>query len=99
MRWPRFPAANSTARLRPARIIVTPAVEWFRVRAHYRRAHAHVTRLRCLLPRNDPVEIRELHSGQKVTVSEDDVFDYIHTFPDGREEGNTTGPIVAKLEQ
>ncbi|MHB0969711.1 MAG: DUF2314 domain-containing protein [Thermoanaerobaculia bacterium] len=51
------------------------------------------------LLRNDPVEIPKLHSGQKVTISEDDVFDYIHIYPDGHEEGNTTGPILAKLQQ
>lgn len=51
------------------------------------------------LLRNDPVEIPKLHSGQQVTVSEDDVFDYIRSYPDGREEGNMTGPILAKLQQ
>jgi len=30
---------------------------------------------------------------------EDDVFDYIHRFPDGHEEGNTTGEIITRMEK
>jgi len=48
---------------------------------------------------NDPAEIPDLHAGQVVQVSEDDVFDYIRRFPDGHKEGNTTGAILEKLEQ
>jgi uncharacterized protein YegJ (DUF2314 family) len=47
---------------------------------------------------NEPAEIPDLRSGQMVEVSEDDVFDYIRRFPDGHTEGNTTGPILDKLQ-
>jgi hypothetical protein len=50
------------------------------------------------LLRNDPVEVPSLHSGQKVAVSENDVFDFLHHFADGREEGNATGAILMKLQ-
>ena len=48
---------------------------------------------------NDPAEIPDLHAGQVVEVLQDDVFDYIRHFPDGHNEGNTTGEILKKLEQ
>lgn len=41
---------------------------------------------------------QKLHAGQMVDISEKDVFDFIHTFPDGHTEGNTTGPIIEKRE-
>jgi len=47
---------------------------------------------------NDPVDVRNVHSGQKVTVSEDDVFDYIRYYPDKHTEGNTTAKILERLE-
>ncbi|HKV07626.1 MAG TPA: DUF2314 domain-containing protein [Thermoanaerobaculia bacterium] len=43
---------------------------------------------------NDPVEATHLKSGQKVEVSEADVFDYLHRFPDGTEEGNETAKYL-----
>ena len=49
--------------------------------------------------RNDPVEVQSLHAGQIVEVREEDVFDYIRHFPDGRTEGNTTGEVIKKQEQ
>lgn len=48
---------------------------------------------------NDPAEIPDLHDGQVVEVRQADIFDYIRRFPDGHQEGNTTGAILEKLEQ
>ena len=48
---------------------------------------------------NEPVKVPELHSGQLVEVQEADLFDYIRHFPDGHQEGNTTGEIIGKMEQ
>jgi uncharacterized protein YegJ (DUF2314 family) len=48
---------------------------------------------------NDPVLVLELRSGEVVEIREDDVFDYIHRFPDGHREGNTTGEIIHKMEK
>src|SRR6185437_16903293 len=48
---------------------------------------------------NNPAEIPDLKAGQVVQIWQDDVFDYIRRFSDGRIEGNTTGPILKKLEQ
>lgn len=48
---------------------------------------------------NDPESIPDLHSGEIVEIREDDVFDYIHKFPDGHEEGNATGEIIRKMEK
>jgi uncharacterized protein YegJ (DUF2314 family) len=47
---------------------------------------------------SEPAEIPGLRSGQVVEVSEDDVFDYIRRFPDGHTEGNTTRPILERLQ-
>lgn len=47
---------------------------------------------------NEPVDIRDLHAGQVVQVQEDDVFDYIRSYPDKHTEGNTTGKILERLE-
>jgi uncharacterized protein YegJ (DUF2314 family) len=47
---------------------------------------------------NEPVDIRDLHAGQVVQVNEDDVFDYIRSYPDKHTEGNTTGKILERLE-
>jgi len=30
---------------------------------------------------------------------QDDVFDYIRRYPDGKEEGNETGVIIEKMRQ
>lgn len=48
------------------------------------------------LLKNEPYNIPKLHGGQVVTVLQDDIFDYIHTFPDGSTEGNTTGEIIKR---
>jgi uncharacterized protein YegJ (DUF2314 family) len=50
------------------------------------------------LLQNDPFDIPELHTGQKVEVKEEDVFDYIHHLPDGSSEGNDTWAIIEKME-
>ena len=39
---------------------------------------------------NDPFEIPGLEAGAKVSLREDDIFDYIHYRPDGSQVGNTT---------
>ena len=49
------------------------------------------------LLRNTPEEVPNLYSGQLVRISEQDIFDYIHTNPDGTQEGNTTGEIIKKM--
>lgn len=48
---------------------------------------------------NDPYKARGLHVGQIVDVREQDIFDYIHEFPDKHQEGNTTGEILTKQEK
>ncbi|HET9282445.1 MAG TPA: DUF2314 domain-containing protein [Candidatus Angelobacter sp.] len=47
---------------------------------------------------NDPVDVRDLHAGQIVEVNEDEVFDYIHYYPDKHKEGNTTAKILERTE-
>jgi uncharacterized protein YegJ (DUF2314 family) len=47
---------------------------------------------------NEPVDIRDLHAGQVVQVHEDEVFDYIRSYPDKHTEGNTTGKILERME-
>jgi uncharacterized protein YegJ (DUF2314 family) len=47
---------------------------------------------------NEPVAVRDLHAGQVVQVQEDDVFDYIRSYPDKHREGNTTGKLLERLE-
>ncbi len=47
---------------------------------------------------NQPRDIPSLRSGQRVTVDQDDVFDYIRNFPGGSQEGNTTGVIIQKMQ-
>ena len=46
------------------------------------------------LLRNEPFNIPDLHAGQVVEVLEADVFDYLHTLPDGSTEGNETGRLI-----
>lgn len=48
---------------------------------------------------NDPVLIPELRSGEVVEIRDDDVFDYIHRFPDGHLEGNTTGEAIDRMQK
>ncbi len=50
------------------------------------------------LLRNEPFDIPDLHAGQVVAVREQDVFDYIRHYADGREEGNETGRIIEKMQ-
>ena len=51
------------------------------------------------LLKNEPFNIPDLHGGQVVEVPETDVFDYIRKFPDGTQEGNETGELMAKEQQ
>ena len=48
---------------------------------------------------NEPEKIRNLHSGQHVDVRQEDVFDYLHTFPDKPTEGDTTGTIIQRMQK
>jgi uncharacterized protein YegJ (DUF2314 family) len=48
---------------------------------------------------NDPEDVPDLQAGQKVEVRQQDVFDYIHQFPDKRTEGNTTSDIIRKMDE
>lgn len=48
---------------------------------------------------NEPVNVRSLHSGQKVHVRQEDVFDYIRRFADRHSEGNSTSEIIGKMDQ
>jgi len=51
------------------------------------------------LLKNEPSQIPTLHAGQTVKVSQSKVFDYLHRYPDGREEGNETSAIIKRLEE
>lgn len=48
--------------------------------------------------KNEPRHVEGLHAGQAVTVQQDDIFDFIRHYPDGREEGNETGRIIQKMQ-
>ncbi len=48
---------------------------------------------------NDPFEIPTLKMGAKVRVTQDSLFDYIHSYADGHMEGNETGEIIEKMEE
>lgn len=50
------------------------------------------------LLKNEPFEIPDLHAGQEVEISQEDVFDFIRRKPDGTEEGNETGKVIEKLQ-
>jgi uncharacterized protein YegJ (DUF2314 family) len=50
------------------------------------------------LLKNEPSNIPSLHGGQLVEVKQEDVFDYMRHYPDGREEGNETGAIIEKMQ-
>lgn len=43
---------------------------------------------------NDPENVPGLQAGQIVEVQESGLFDYIRHYPDGHEEGNTTGAVM-----
>lgn len=45
---------------------------------------------------NDPYHIKGLKSGAKVTVQQEDIFDYILYKADGTQEGNETGKLIEK---
>lgn len=47
--------------------------------------------------RNEPLKIPGMRGGQVVQVRQDKVFDYLHSYPDGRQEGNTTSKIIEKM--
>ena len=49
--------------------------------------------------KNEPFNIPSLHAGQIVQVKQEDVFDYIRQYPDGRQEGNETGAIIEKMQK
>jgi uncharacterized protein YegJ (DUF2314 family) len=49
--------------------------------------------------KNEPFNIPSLHAGQVVKVNQEDVFDFIRHYPDGREEGNETGAIMQKMQK
>jgi len=46
---------------------------------------------------NQPENIPGLHDGQVVEVQEGDVFDYVRHYPDGHQDGNTTGAMIQKM--
>ncbi|MDH6168433.1 uncharacterized protein YegJ (DUF2314 family) [Variovorax boronicumulans] len=50
------------------------------------------------LLKNEPVDVPSLHAGQMVKVSQAKVFDYMRRHPDGREEGNETSKIIARMQ-
>lgn len=49
------------------------------------------------LLKNEPFHIKALHAGQIVEIDQNEVFDFIHSFPDGRTEGNETSTIIIKM--
>lgn len=50
------------------------------------------------LLKNEPVDVPSLHAGQMVKVSQARLFDYMRRHPDGREEGNETSKIIARMQ-
>ncbi|MCK4866171.1 MAG: DUF2314 domain-containing protein [Gammaproteobacteria bacterium] len=49
------------------------------------------------LLKNEPFNIPTLHAGQIVKVNQQDVFDYIRRYPNGKEIGNKTAEIISKM--
>ncbi len=47
---------------------------------------------------NDPYYVPGLKAGSRVAFSEADVVDFLHTLPDGTEEGNETGKILMRRD-
>lgn len=47
---------------------------------------------------NEPFNIPNLHAGQIVEVSMEDIFDYIRKFADGSQDGNETGAIIQTMQ-
>lgn len=50
------------------------------------------------LLKNEPYLIPDLHAGETVTVNQDDIFDYLRSYPDGSSEGNETGALIEKFK-
>jgi uncharacterized protein YegJ (DUF2314 family) len=44
----------------------------------------------------EPDQVPNLKAGQMVKVSQSDVFDYLHHYPNGQSEGNETSKIIEK---
>jgi uncharacterized protein YegJ (DUF2314 family) len=51
------------------------------------------------LLKNEPYRIPSLHAGQIVEVKQEDIFDYIRRYPDGKEEGNKTGILIRQMQK
>ena len=51
------------------------------------------------LLKNEPYHIPTLRGGATVTVSQKEVFDYLHTLPDGSSQGNETGELIMRYQQ
>lgn len=47
---------------------------------------------------NEPFDVPDLHAGQRVTGSMDDVFDYLYRREDGEVEGNETSAIIERMQ-
>lgn len=50
------------------------------------------------LLKNEPFKIAGLHGGQIVEIRQQDVFDFLRTYPDGKQEGNETSKIILKMK-
>lgn len=48
---------------------------------------------------SEPRFVEDLSAGQEVEVQEADLFDYIHSQPDGSLEGNETGEIIRRMQE
>jgi len=48
---------------------------------------------------NTPFNVPSLRAGQSVKVRQSELFDYLYRDGNGREEGNTTGAIIAKMQE
>src|SRR5581483_3896415 len=51
------------------------------------------------LLQNAPFNVPTLHPGQMVEVREEDVYDYLHKYPDNHTEGNTTSEILSRKQK
>ncbi len=51
------------------------------------------------LLKNEPYHIPDLKGGSEVVVGQEDVFDYIRSYPDGTSEGNETGDLIRKYQK
>lgn len=49
------------------------------------------------LLKNEPVDVPRLHAGQMVKVQQQDLFDYIRYYANGKSEGNETGKIIERM--